>query len=174
MYSHEARTRAVSLYVSYGRALATTIRELGYPSRGMLRAWYREFVKTGDLHQGFRRADKYSNEQMQRAVEHYCKSGRCISRTAAVLGYPNHQTLRKWIDELRPGIRKVSIRRGSAVSFSAEEKQRAVVDLCSREGSAAAISRQVGTSRQTSYSQRRYPHEWVGEAAILRLMTGMN
>jgi hypothetical protein len=32
LYSHGARIRAVRLYISYGRATAATIRELGYPS----------------------------------------------------------------------------------------------------------------------------------------------
>jgi len=144
LYSHGARIRAVRLYISYGRATAATIRELGYPSARMLRAWYREFVESDDLHQDYRRKAKYSNEQKRRAVEHYCRHGRCISRTAAMLGYPNRETLKMWIDELRPGARKVCIRRGSTVSFSDEQKRRAVIDLCSREGSAAAISRGRG------------------------------
>jgi transposase InsO family protein/transposase-like protein len=87
-------------------------------------------------------------------------------RTAAALGYPNHQTLRKWIDQLRPGARKVSIRRGSAVSFSVEEKRRAVVDLCSREGPAAAISRQVGVSRQSLYA---WKNELLAKEAPARM-----
>jgi putative transposase len=160
VYSHEARMRAVRLYVGYGRASAATIRELGYPSRGMLRAWYREFVESGDLHQDYRRQGKYSNEQKQRAVEHYCRNGRCISKTVAVLGYPNHQTLRMWIDELRPGARKVCIRRGSAVSFLDEQKRRAVIDLCSREGPAAAVAGEVGVSRPSLYA---WKNELLGE-----------
>ena len=152
MYSYEARMRAVRLYIKYGRRPAATIRELGYPSRGMLRSWYREITESGDLHQDFRRKPKYSHEEKQRAVEHYWVQGRCISRTVAVLGYPHRETLRMWIDELRPGVRKVSIKRGSAVSFSDEQKQRAVVDLCSRDGSAAKVARGVGVSRTSLYA----------------------
>ena len=157
LYSHGARIRAVRLYISYGRATAATIRELGYPSARMLRAWYREFVESDDLHQDYRRKAKYSNEQKQRAVEHYCRHGRCISRTAAMLGYPNRETLKMWIDELRPGARKVCIRRESTVSFSDEQKRRAVIDLCSREGSAAAIAEDVRVGRPSLYAWKNEP-----------------
>ena len=34
--SNEDRIRAVKLYMRYARSVAHTIRELGYPSRGML------------------------------------------------------------------------------------------------------------------------------------------
>ena len=146
LYSHRARMRAVRLYIRYRRAALATIRELGYPGGTMLRAWYREFVESGDLHQGYR-AGKYSDEQKQRAVEHFCRHGRSISKTIALLGYPKPDALRKWIDELRPGTRKVYAKRGPRVSFSEEQKRRAVIDLCSGECSAAAITRQLGVSR---------------------------
>ena len=160
MYSHEARMRAVRLYVRYHRAVAATIRELGYPTRTMLYAWYREFVESGELHQGYRRKEKYSHEQKQRAVEHYLRHGRSISKTAGVLGYPDDETLRRWIDELRPGNRKVSIRRGPRVSFSEEQKRRAVIDLCSREGSATAVAENLGVSRSRL---NRWKNELLGE-----------
>jgi transposase InsO family protein/transposase-like protein len=152
LYSYGARMRAVRLYTRYGRVLAATIRELGYPSVNTLRAWDREFAERGDLHQDYSRKPKYSTEQKRRAVEHYCRHGRSISKTVVALGYPHRGTLRMWIDELRPGVRKVSIRRGSAVSFSEEDKRRAVVDLCSRQDSAAAVAKQTGVSRQSLYA----------------------
>ena len=123
MYSYEARMRAVRLYIKYDRRPAATIRELGYPSRGMLRSWYREFGESGDLHQGLRRRPRYSNEQKQRAVEHYWAHGRCVSRTVAVLGYPHRETLRRWIDELMPGVRSVPIRSGHQTLLSAEQNE---------------------------------------------------
>ena len=43
MYSHEDRMRAVELYIKYGHSAADVIRELGYPNRGSLRNWFREF-----------------------------------------------------------------------------------------------------------------------------------
>ena len=157
LYSYKARMKAVRLYIQYDRATAATVRELGYPTAHMLRAWYREFVESGDLHQDYRRRVRYSNEQKQKAVEHFCNHGRCVSKTSAALGYPNRETLRMRIDELRPGLRKVSIRRGSTVLFSDEQKRRAVVDLCLREGSAAAVPGDVGVSRPALYAWKNLP-----------------
>ncbi len=152
MYSYGDRVRAVRLYMKYGRATAATIRELGYPSARMLRAWYLEFIGSGGLHPTYRRNAKYSRDQKQRAVEYCSGHGLCVSKTVEVLGYPHRATLRVWMDELRPGLRKVPIRVGSAVSFSEEQKRRAVVDLCSREGSAAAVAEDVGVSRPSLYA----------------------
>jgi transposase-like protein len=36
MYTYEDRMRAVQLYVKYDMNMGVVIRELGYPSRGML------------------------------------------------------------------------------------------------------------------------------------------
>ncbi len=45
MYSKEEKLKAVELLIKYGCRVRTTIRELGYPSRPMLRQWYREYKK---------------------------------------------------------------------------------------------------------------------------------
>ena len=39
-YSREQRDRAVDLYIKYERCAADVIRELGYPSKGVLLSWY--------------------------------------------------------------------------------------------------------------------------------------
>jgi transposase InsO family protein/transposase-like protein len=158
LYSHKARMRAVRLYIRYRREALATIRELGYPGGTMLRAWYREFVESGDLHQSCKR--KYSDEQKRRAVEHFCRHGLSISKTIALLEYPKRDTLMRWIDELRPGTRKVYAKREPRVSFSEEQKRRAVVDLCSGEESAAEISRQLGVSRYLLYV---WKNQFLGE-----------
>ena len=103
MYSYEDRMRAIALYVRYGQASATTIRELGYPSRKALYRWYREYEQRGDLHVGYRQRLGYSAEQQRVAVEHYFEHGRSISATVRALGYPSRTLLRAWIDVLRPG-----------------------------------------------------------------------
>ncbi len=69
MYSYEDRIRAIALYIQYDHASATTIRELGYPSRKALYRWYREYQQSGDLHGEYRNKLKYSATQKQVAVE---------------------------------------------------------------------------------------------------------
>ena len=160
MYSYIDRMRAVQLYIQYDFGAAATIRELGYPSVNMLRRWYSEYGETSDLHRRSVRTPKYSDARKQRAVDYYCTHGRRLSKTIAVLGYPSDETLITWIDELRPGVRKVSIRSGHAVSFSDEQKRRAVIELCSRDGSAFSIAQEVGVSRWTLY---KWKNELLGQ-----------
>ncbi|MDA3950214.1 MAG: IS3 family transposase [Spirochaeta sp.] len=163
MYSYEDRMRAVELYIQYDRSAAATIRELGYPSRKGLDRWYQEYEKSGDLHRSFPSHPKFSDEQKQVAVDYYIYHGHNLSRTVRALGYPSRTLLSEWIDELRPGIRKGAIRCGSAVSLTDEQKRRAVIDLCSRTGSANAVAESVGVTPQALYAWKR---KLLGEGAV--------
>lgn len=49
MYSYEARMKAVQLFIQYDYSSPAVIHELGYPSRGMLYYWYKEYIETGAL-----------------------------------------------------------------------------------------------------------------------------
>ena len=151
MYSFEERMRAIELYIQYDRSSAPVVRELGYPSRKALYGWYREYKHSGGLHVDYRKRPKYSAGQKQIAVEYYFKHGRNLAGTVRALGYPCRTLLATWIDELRPGLRKVPIKPGSAVSFSDEQKRRAVIALCSRGGSAESVAAHFGVSRQVLY-----------------------
>ena len=63
MYSYERRVNAVELLVQYDMSYSSVMRELGYPSsRGSLRAWYREYLNKGMLHEKYDKKDKYSKE----------------------------------------------------------------------------------------------------------------
>lgn len=109
--SREQRDRAVDLYVRYERYAADVIRELGYPSRGMLPVWYRERLeeeRTGVPSRRGERYRRYTDEQKRAAVDHYLGHGRRLKRTMRALGYPkSHELLTAWIDELAPGRRKL-------------------------------------------------------------------
>jgi transposase InsO family protein/transposase-like protein len=92
---------------------------------------------------------------MQSAVNHYQAHGRSISRTIRTVGYPSSRTtLRKWLDLLAPGERKVRIKRGSMVNFTQEQKKEAVIELCTREGTASAVANKLGISRCSLYKWR--------------------
>ena len=163
MYSYEERMKAVKLYIKYGLCAADTVRELGYPYRKMLARWYKEYKETGDLHKQFIRSPKYTPEQMKAAVDYYLEHGRNISRTVRTLGYPSREVLAEWIDELAPGTRKARIKRGTMVQFSEEQKKEAVIELCTREGSAAAVADKMGTSRGVLY---KWKNELLGKENI--------
>ena len=120
----------VDLYVRYERCAADVIRELGYPSRGMLPVWYRERLeeeRTGRQSTRGKRYRRYTDEQKQAAVDHYLGHGRRLKRTMRALGYPkSHELLTAWIDELAPGQRK--LRHGPVPE---ELKRKAVVAVAS-------------------------------------------
>jgi transposase-like protein len=148
--------KAVMLYIKYDLSAADTIRELGYPGRKTLLRWYREYEATGELHRQYKKkAPRHTPEQMRAAVDYYLSHGRSISRTVRAMGYPARVTLRKWIDQLAPGKRKVKVRHRSAVHFSDEQKKSAVIELCTREGAASSVAEQLGTSRENLYRLKK-------------------
>lgn len=155
MYSYEDRKKAVELYIQYDLCCTKTIRTLGYPDGSTLKRWYKEFKKSGTVHERFVKHPKYTTEQMQLAVDYYLEHGRCISRTLKAVGYPARATFLKWLDELAPEERKPRIKRKNMVKCSQEQKQEAVIELCTRDGSAAEIANAVGTSRTSLYKWKR-------------------
>ena len=157
VYSYEDRIRVVELYIKYDLSAADTIRELGFPSYKMLVRCYREYQETGQLHEtrnkGLYRL--YTQQQMEAAVNYYLEHGRNISRTVRAVGYPSRETLRVWVDQLAPGEGKPRVKRSGVVQFSQEQKHDAVVELCTREGSAADVANRLGVSRCILYKWRR-------------------
>ncbi|HID8806139.1 TPA: IS3 family transposase, partial [Enterobacter hormaechei] len=82
MYSYEDRLRAVRLYLKLGRRMSATLRQLGYPTKNSLKAWLAEFERNQDLRRGYQRIKRqYTDEQKQRAVDHYIEQGYCLSHT---------------------------------------------------------------------------------------------
>lgn len=164
MYSYTERLRAVRLYIKLGKRMGATIRQLGYPTKNSLKVWYREFELRGDLPAGYIRTKPgYSEEQKRLAVEHYLSHGRCSTATRRALGYPCKTTLSMWIDAYDPAVRHRVVGRASVpVARSEQQKRAAVIDLCSRRGSADEVAQAVGISRQTLY---KWKNERLGREA---------
>ncbi|WOD12955.1 IS3 family transposase [Pseudomonas sp. NyZ704] len=152
MYSYEDRMRAVQLYIRYGKRTAPVIRELGYPSRKNLPRWYRAYIEAGDLPKGYcRSSPRYSVRQKEVAVEYYMSHGRSLAVTSRVLGYPSRGILASWVDELRPGTRRVLTSTNALAPFAPEQKRQAVSALCDRQGAAWEVAGVVGVSRPMLY-----------------------
>lgn len=152
MYSYADRLRAVQLYIKLGKRMAPTLRQLGYPTKNALKAWYREYERRRDLPAGYIRSRPwYSDEQRQVAVEHYLSHGRCLTYTRKALGYPCRATLATWINQHESGGRRRVVGNAVALPRTEPQKQAAVLDLCSRQGSAHEVAQEVGVSRQTLY-----------------------
>lgn len=151
MYSSKERIRAVKLWLKYDKSLTAVIRELGYPSTKMLRTWGKEYLQEQET--GFsthrQRKGRYSDEQKRAAVDYYSAHGRCLSRTIRALGYPCRELLAKWCEERAP-TRRTQNR--SRIQCSNEQKQEAVIALCSRTGSAKDIAKAHGVTREALYN----------------------
>ena len=151
MFSLEERTRAVELYVKYGRKAAPVIRELGYPCRVTLVAWYREWEAAGGG-LGERSMARYTDGQKRAAVDHYLTHGRCGAFTRRELGYPGSWAkLAEWIDELAPGER----RRTEPRTFTAAEKSAAVEAVAVRGEPVAEAAEAAGASRGSVYTWKK-------------------
>ena len=164
MYSYEDRIRAVKLYLKLGKRIAATLRQLGYPTKNSLLSWYREYQEHGNLESAsVCRKSKYSTEQKKVAVEHYLNHDRCIAVTIRALGYPCRDTLGDWIDELHPEKRVRLVGRAPGVPRSETQKQAAVIELCTRQGSAQAVAEnnQRYKDNQQLYRQRQEINEHI-------------
>lgn len=152
MYSYADRMRAVQLYIKLGKRITPAIRQLGYPTKNSLKDWYREYERHHDLPTCYvRRKPRYSPEQKTVAVEHYLSHGRCLTETGKALGYPCRATLSAWINQHDPDARRCVVGKAVAAPRSEQQKQAAVIDLCSRRESAREVAQKVGVSRQMLY-----------------------
>lgn len=156
MYTENERKVAMELLEKYDGCVTQVVRELGYPTRTSLYAWYKEYQEAGAVRVP-EKAAKYSPEQKLTAVEHWQEHGCNYARTARALGYPGRTLLRQWCRETAPEECK---RRKSVVQLSREQKESAVVELCAGKGSDREIALRYGTSRTTV---RRWKKELLGE-----------
>lgn len=164
MYSKEERLKAVELLIQYDMMYSVVICELGYPYRNSLRKWYREYVRNGDVHDCCTRKSKYTSADKQYAVNYYLEHGKCVSRTCKKLGYPSRSVLNAWIEELAPQQKKHCASGGRNIEYTQEQKQSAVIDMCSRTGSVAQVAEKHGVTQPTLYKWKK---ERLKESSIL-------
>jgi len=122
MFSYEERIKAVKLLIQYDMCHADVVRELGYPSKGSLRDWYREYKESDNLHNDYIRKYKYSSEQKRLAVTYYLEHGKSVSRTVRNLGFPSRPQLDKWIAEIVPNQKKHCCLGRAVVKYTREQK----------------------------------------------------
>ena len=156
MFSYEDRIKAVKLLIKYDMSYSHVIRELGYPSKESLRNWYKEYIKNGNLHTEYIRKDMYSEEEKLNAVNYYIEHGKSVSRTVRKLGYPSRPILDKWIDEIASNEKKHCLSGGTVIEYSHDEKEKAVISLCSRTNTALEVAKEHQTSRASLY-------KWKGQ-----------
>lgn len=99
-YSSEQKREAVDYYFHHGQCLARTIRELGYPSPDVLRAWIDE-VRPGWRQRASGKAGSTAaSPQLKRqAVIELCSRSVAASVDAEEMGV-SRQVLYKWRNQL--------------------------------------------------------------------------
>lgn len=152
MFTHQERMKAIELLLQYDISHATVRRELGYPAKTTLINWYNEYKKNGRLREEYTRKSKYSLEKKQKANNYYLTHGKCISRTIRALGYPCRQALDNWIKKLSPNEKKHCRSGGSLIKYTRDQKEQAVVALCSRSKPAKEIASDIGVTREALYN----------------------
>jgi len=155
MFSYEERIKAIRLLIQYDRSYSTVIRELGYPSKECLWNWYNEYSKNGGLPRYVVKKSKFTDDQKQQAVNYYLEHGKCVSRTVKKLGYPSRPILDKWIKELVPDQKRHCRSGGAVVRYTHNQKEQAVISLCSRSQSAKEVAAEYGTTRENLYNWKR-------------------
>ena len=155
MFSYEERIKAVKLLMQYDLSYADVIRELGYPTKRSLRNWYEEYKLNNNLHGSYIRKYKYGSEEKHTAVNYYLEHGKSLSRTVRKLGYPSRPELNNWISEIAPNQKKHCRSGGAVVKYTREQKEQAVISLCSRSKSAKEVAAEHGTTRENLYNWKR-------------------
>ena len=154
MYSYEQRRVAIELCCQHDGRAPAVVRVLGYPSVKQLRRWHRHYLQTGEIPEAEQPRSRYTADQKAAAVKHYFDTGQCLAHTRKFLGYPNLDLLRSWIDAAAGRKTGPQPTTGRAMPFSPTEKQQAVIQLGSRDGSAATVAERIGVSRCTLYNWR--------------------
>lgn len=155
MYSYEDRVKAVEIYIKYDKNMSLVIRELGYPSRQMLYLWYKEFTANGRLQDNSHSSSKYSAEQRNQAIVYYQAHGRSIPKTIKALGYPARTTFRSWLKEDLPYDEKHCVVGKSLIRCTQEQKESAVIRLCTGDGSPKEIAEDFGVAESSLYTWKK-------------------
>ena len=155
MYSLEEKMYALDVLKKLKGNTRAAVRVLGYPSRTALLQWQAEFCETGEIHSKSKYKPRYSETEIQFAVEYYMTHGMNISRTVKDIGYPCRQVLSKWIESRYPEKESAILKGTTLLKYSYNEKIEAVVTLCCRDGSAETIVNNTGISRTSLYNWKK-------------------
>ena len=151
MYTNEQKMKAVELYIKYNHRATQVSRELGYPHPNFIARWYKEYLQNGTFRTKYERQINYREDPEQYSLQYYQEHGCCATQTMWDLDYPSPFIRRKWINEAYPDRKKYCASGGKMIKCSQEKKEKAVIDLCARNGSAQEVAKNHGVSREVLY-----------------------
>ncbi len=119
--------------------------------------WVTEYEEKGILEESkfHREKTKYSEEQINLAVNYCVQIGMNITQTCRDLGYPCRPVLSRWLDERVPDRKKPVLKGFTLKKFSYNDKVVASIRLICREGSAEVVAKDTGTSRSSLFKWKK-------------------
>lgn len=165
-YTIEEKMTAINLFKELGH-YTWVITDLGYPSRGMLMLWVKEYNQNGSFPK--RRKSKYTSEQRKNAIEYYLNNGMSIIKTISALGYPGKTLMREWINSDIPKENRKSHCKNNrnVVRYSQEQKFEIVSKYCGGSSS-TVLSKEYGIAPGTV---RAWAKSLLGQESITKLNT---
>lgn len=151
MFTYKQKKKAIDLYIKNGKKMTLTLKQLGYPSKGTLTAWYKEYENSNTITKKYKRDGIYTKQQVETAINHFNENGKSVTKTIVALGYPCSYTLRKWLKghdiNYKPKEKASSIK-----DISSDEKIEAVKEVCSSNKTVEEIALKYGVTRSCIYS----------------------
>lgn len=155
MYSIEQKQLAVNTYYEL-HSLRKTIRILGYPARRTLESWINEYKTYGRLNDSYsKRKPRYSDAEINNAIDYYLSHGRNITKTSHDLGYPCRTVLSRWLDKNNIHKHRQTLKGTPLLKYSYYDKITAAVELACRDTSAKTVSQRTGVSTSALYAWKR-------------------
>ena len=145
MYTIQERKKAIRLYIKYGLKAAPTIRELGYPSRKMLKRWYDDYKKI-IKYLLIPRENLDIQKTRKKAVNFYLTHGKNIAYTVRKLGYPSRSVLSNWICEDVKNHQSGILKGKNIVQYTLEEKKNGALEAALRNESMNKTSKKTQAS----------------------------
>ena len=89
-------------------------------------------------------------------MQHYIEHGKCLSYTCRELRYPSHTLLKECVLEDAPEHADSCCKTGSSmVKLNQQQKEHAVVELCSHTAAAQDIANRYGVAKSTVYKWKQ-------------------
>ena len=132
MYSREEKEKAIQAYFNNGNNATRTVRELGYPTVPALIKWVDKY-RPPKKEKALAPRKRYSEEEIQRAIDYYFEYGCNVKKTVRELGYGSETGLLTWLRKRVPDKVSRYGERPYRPTHPKEIKEKAVLDLISGE-----------------------------------------
>lgn len=130
MYTREEKEKAVQAYFNNGNNATGTVRELGYPTVPALIRWVNQY-KPQEIKKAAVPKRKYSEEEIQRAIDYYFDNGCNVKKTVRELGYGSETGMLRWLRKRVPDKVSKYGERAYRPAHPRDIRERAVLDLVS-------------------------------------------